>query len=124
MPLTLAHILGVIALLHPTTVTHRPAATAAAFFVTGLKFELGPCYLQYLEPCSVDVIQFYLFSSQRPHRAPIVLDARQPELPDWVDLAGGQTKVIVHGYGGNLDFYATKAIRDGECDMALCVRVR
>lgn len=112
-PTLVAHILSAMTLLHPT-VTHRPAAVA------GFKFDIGPCYLQYLEPCSDDVIQLYLFTSKRPNRAPILIDARQPELPEWVDLANGRTKVIVHGYGGNLDFYATKAIRDGEWCRFVC----
>lgn len=86
-----------------------------AAHVDGLQFQLGGCFLQYLEPCSEEVIQYYLFSSEQPRSAPIALSARTPELPEWVDLTRGQTKVIVHGYGGNLDFYATKAIRDGEC---------
>lgn len=81
----------------------------------GIEFELGGCILQYLEPCSEEVIQYYLFSSRRPNAAPLALDARAPDVPDWVDVRGGETKVIVHGYGGHLDFFATKAIRDGEC---------
>lgn len=79
-----------------------------------IKFEVGPCFLQFLEPCTEEVIQFYLFSSQRPKAAPTMLSLQQPQLPDWINLADGHTKLIVHGYGGNLDFYATKAIRDGE----------
>lgn len=79
-----------------------------------IKFEIGPCFLQFLEPCNEEVIQFYLFSSKRPKAAPTMLSLQQPEVPDWINLADGSTKLIVHGYGGNLDFYATKAIRDGE----------
>lgn len=114
------------ALGHPTIVaTVLIAALVNTLLrVDCLKFELGPCFLQYLEPCSEEVIQFYFFSSERPHSAPIALDAHQPELPEWVDLAQGQTKVIVHGYGGNLDFYATKAIRDGECGATAVSAVR
>lgn len=77
-------------------------------------FELGPCLLQYFEPCSEEVIQYYLFTSDRPNSAPIVLNPKKPFIPDWVNLQDKSNKFIVHGYGGNLDFYATKAIRDGE----------
>lgn len=79
-----------------------------------LSFELGPCLLQYFEPCSEEVIQYYLFSSDRPNSAPIVLNPKIPIVPEWVNLQDNSNKFIVHGYGGNLDFYATKAIRDGE----------
>lgn len=103
---------------HPRVQLVRISVVAIVLQLAGridaIKFSLGPCFLQYLEPCSEEVIQFYLFSSERPHRAPIVLNARQPELPDYVDLTRDTTKVIVHGYGGNVDFYATKTIRDGE----------
>lgn len=81
---------------------------------TAIKFEIGPCFLQYLEPCTEDVIQFYLFTSDRPDDGPTVLSVQRPLVPKWIDLSRGSTKLIVHGYGGNLDFYATKAIREGE----------
>lgn len=91
-----------------------------ASVAAGFEFTLGPCFLQYLEPCSAQVIQYYLFSSDRPDAAPTVMSTDQPTVPDWVRLTadGYTTKLIVHGYGGNVDFFATKAIRDGWCDDA------
>lgn len=91
-------------------------AVATLSFVNSFEFTLGPCFLQYLEPCSAQVIQYYLFSSDRPDAAPTALSSDQPTVPDWVRLTaadGYTTKLIVHGYGGNVDFFATKAIRDG-----------
>lgn len=76
------------------------------------KLKLGPCVLQYFEPCSKNAIQFYLFSSDRPiNEAPTVLDAAYPEFPKWANLTK-DLKIIVHGYAGNLDFNATKTIRN------------
>lgn len=78
------------------------------------EFSWGPCFLQYHEPCSEHAIQYYLFTSDRPDSAPTVLSAERPSVPDWMRLNGYANKVIVHGYGGNAEFFATKAIRDGE----------
>lgn len=77
------------------------------------KLKLGPCVLQYLEPCSKNTIQFYLFSSDRPiNEAPtLLLDSAKPNLPKWIDLRK-ELKIIVHGYAGNLDFNATRTIRN------------
>lgn len=73
--------------------------------------ELGPCLLQYLEPCTNTTIQFYLFTSDRPKAAPILMDNENPVMPSnfnpQYDL-----KLIAHGYAGNLDFNATKSIRN------------
>lgn len=84
--------------------------------IDAIEFELGPCLLQYLEPCSDEVIQFYMFSSDRPNSAPLLLDPKNLTIPKWLKL-NHMNKLIVHGYGGNLDFYATKAIRNGEWNI-------
>lgn len=81
-----------------------------------VQFELGPCLLQYLEPCSDEVIQFYMFSSNTPHSAPLLFDLKNLTIPKWFNLTNSN-KLIVHGYAGNLDFYATKAIRNGELNI-------
>lgn len=81
-----------------------------------VQFELGPCLLQYLEPCSDEVIQFYIFSSDRANSAPVLLDPKNLKIPKWLNL-NNSNKLIVHGYAGNLDFYATKAIRNGEWNI-------
>lgn len=87
-----------------------------------VEFAWGPCILQYLEPCSENVIQYYLFSSDRPTSAPYLLDSKHPTIPHWINLNSSyKNKLIVHGYGGHLDFYATKAIRDGELNTNQCV---
>lgn len=84
--------------------------------IGAVQFELGPCLLQYLEPCSDEVIQFYMFSSDRPESAPVLLDLKNLTIPKWFNL-NNSNKLIVHGYAGNLDFYATKAIRNGEWNI-------
>ncbi len=84
--------------------------------VAAVQFELGPCLLQYLEPCSDEVIQFYMFSSTRPNSAPVLLDPKNLTIPKWLNL-NNSNKLIVHGYAGNLDFYATKTIRTGELNV-------
>uniref|UniRef100_A0A336LVZ1 CSON006087 protein n=1 Tax=Culicoides sonorensis TaxID=179676 RepID=A0A336LVZ1_CULSO len=73
--------------------------------------ELGPCLLQYLEPCTNNTIQFYLFTSDRPRAAPILMDNENPILPSNFDPTYDM-KLIAHGYAGNLDFNATKSIRN------------
>lgn len=76
------------------------------------KLKLGPCVLQYYEPCSKNIIQFYLFSSDRSiNEAPTLINSAKPELPNWVDLRKNM-KIIVHGYAGNLDFNATRTVRN------------
>lgn len=87
-------------------------ATTAAV-VSGHKFEVGPCLLQYLEPCTSDTIQFYLFSSANPDDAPILLDNEFPVVSSELFDMRWNTKLIVHGYAGNLDFNATRAVRNG-----------
>ena len=79
------------------------------------ELELGPCYLQFLEPCANNSIQFFLFSSDKPYDPPIRLDNILPEL----QLGANETttksfKMIIHGYGGHLDFNGSKQIRKGE----------
>lgn len=91
-----------------------PSAVVLLTIVQCIKFEFGPCLLQYLEPCSEEVIQYYLFSSDHPLSAPILLNSKTPTIPEPFNLYNKTNKLIVHGYGGHLDFYATKAIRDGE----------
>lgn len=81
------------------------------FFVNGHILELGPCLLQYLEPCTNTTIQFYLFTSDRPRAAPILMNNENPVMPPNFN-ATHDLKLIVHGYAGNLDFNATKSIRN------------
>lgn len=76
-------------------------------------FTFGPCLLQYLEPCTSNTIQFYLFTSDQPNNAPILLENDDPQLPNGFNLDYAM-KIIVHGYAGNLDFNATKSIRNGK----------
>lgn len=90
--------------------------SSIAIQIGAVQFELGPCLLQYLEPCSDEVIQFYMFSSNRPTSAPLLLDPKNLTMPKWLNL-NNSNKLIVHGYAGNLDFYATKAIRNGELNI-------
>lgn len=79
--------------------------------ISGHKLEWGPCLVHFLEPCHSDNIQFYLFSSARPmNQIPVILDAVSPEVPDWVNLTY-PLKIIIHGYGGFVDYNATRMIR-------------
>lgn len=78
-----------------------------------VQFELGTCLLQYLEPCSQKFIKFYVFSSEKPDNSPIKINPDNITWPEWIDLRK-TNKMIIHGYGGNWDFYATKKIRKGK----------
>lgn len=79
------------------------------------EFELGPCYLQYLEPCANNSILFYLFSGERPRDQPILLDNISPMLEfEFNETAAKNFKMIIHGYGGHLDFNGSKQIRKGK----------
>lgn len=84
-------------------------------FLCGSEIELGPCFLQYLEPCANNSIQFFLFSSDRSGDAPVLLDNIEPMLPKHFNNATDQKiyKMIIHGYGGSLDFNGSKLIRNG-----------
>ncbi|XP_058452169.1 pancreatic lipase-related protein 2-like [Malaya genurostris] len=75
------------------------------------EFSIGPCHFLYLEPCTSDTIEFYLFTSDKPQDAPILLDNIDPKVPSHINLKY-RNKLIVHGYGGNIDFNATKMIRN------------
>ena len=73
------------------------------------------CFLQYLEPCANNSIQFFLFSSDTPSDAPVLLDNIEPMLPKNFSNSTDQKiyKMIIHGYGGSLDFNGSKLIRNG-----------
>lgn len=78
------------------------------------EFELGPCYLQYFEPCANNSILFYLFSGERPRDQPVLLDNISPYLElDSNETVAKNFKMIIHGYGGHLDFNGSKQIRRG-----------
>lgn len=78
------------------------------------EIELGPCYLQFLEPCANNSIQFFLFSSDNPRNKPILLDNISPLLDlDYNETVTKNFKMIIHGYGGHLDFNGSKQIRNG-----------
>lgn len=75
------------------------------------KFQWGPCLVHFFEPCSSDMIQFYLFSSDQPaNQLPVVLDHVSPKPPQWLNMSYPM-KMIIHGYGGYLDYNATRMIR-------------
>lgn len=78
------------------------------------EFEVGPCFLQYLEPCANNSIQFFLFTSERPTDEPVLLHNISPILPlDPNEIIAKSFKMIIHGYGGHLDFNGSKQIRKG-----------
>lgn len=107
---------------HTSRMKKRTILTVAATFLAisiGLlsarEFELGPCYLQFSETCSNNSIQFFLFSSEFPEDAPLRLDKVRPKLPLGRDeIAASRVKLIIHGYGGHLDFNGSKHVRNGE----------
>ncbi|XP_058120411.1 phospholipase A1-like [Anopheles ziemanni] len=74
------------------------------------EFSIGPCQFQYMEPCTSKTIAFYIFSSEHPKDGPILLDPIDPHVPAHISL-NRTNKLIVHGYGGSIDFNATKMIR-------------
>ncbi|XP_052864484.1 uncharacterized protein LOC128271087 [Anopheles cruzii] len=73
-------------------------------------WKIGPCQVQFLEPCTSKTIAFYVFSSDHPNDGPILLDSIDPRVPEHISL-NLTNKLIVHGYGGSIDFNATKKIR-------------
>lgn len=78
------------------------------------ELEVGPCFLQYLEPCANNSIQFFLFTSESPEDEPTLLDNISPVLPlDVNETESKSFKMIIHGYGGHLDFNGSKQIRKG-----------
>lgn len=79
------------------------------------ELELGPCFLSFLEPCANNSIQFFLFSSERPEDEPVLLDNISPDLElGFNEMTNKTFKMIIHGYGGNLDFNGSKQIRNGK----------
>lgn len=85
---------------------------ACVFRAIAVKFEIGPCSVYFSENCLPDSIEMYLFASERPTE-PIHLNRNNLTLPEWMHL-NRTNKLLVHGYGGNLEFFATKTIRDGK----------
>ncbi|CRL03996.1 CLUMA_CG017114, isoform A, partial [Clunio marinus] len=77
------------------------------------EFELGPCYLSFLEPCANNSIQFFLYSNDTPLNQPILLDNLSPNLElDYNATIKKNFKMIIHGYGGHLDANGFKQIRN------------
>lgn len=59
-------------------------------------------------------MKFYIFSSEYSESVAIQIDAKRPKIPEWIDFGPRtRTKLLVHGYGGSLEFHGTKAIRNG-----------
>lgn len=85
-----------------------------------INFEIGSCSVFTSEKCLADSIEMYLFTSERPDE-PIHLKGKNLSLPDWVNL-NRTNKLIAHGYGGNLEFFATKTIRNGICSVSTIIR--
>ncbi|XP_052895462.1 phospholipase A1-like [Anopheles moucheti] len=99
---------------HPRNLSQCFRLVLLLFFIRDIvrahEFSIGPCQFQYLEPCTSKTIAFYIFSSEHPQDGPVLLDAIDPHVPEHISL--NQTnKLIVHGYGGSIDFNATKMIR-------------
>lgn len=79
----------------------------------GPEVEIGPCLVQFLEPCSFDTIKFYIYTNNFTTYEPEPLSALEPHVADFIDLEKS-TKLLVHGYAGNVDFNWTKQIQTGE----------
>lgn len=77
-----------------------------------VKFDIGSCSVRFSEKCEPDSIDVYLFASDRPDES-VHLNGNNLTLPDWINL-DRTNKLLVHGYGGNLEFFATKIIRNGK----------
>jgi len=79
------------------------------------EFEIGPCYLQFLDPCTNDSIKFFLFTSDSTDDKPILLDSFLPMLATGPNKTMETNfKMIIHGYGGHLDANGSKYIRNGK----------
>lgn len=84
---------------------------ASVSIVSAVKLEIGTCLLPISEKCTSETISVYLFTSDRRNES-ILLNPDAINLPEWINL-NRTNKLLVHGYGGNLEFYATKTIRNG-----------
>lgn len=85
------------------------------------EFEVGPCFLQFLEPCANNSIQFFMFTSNKPRAAPVLLDNIAPLLLGYNDTVDTNYKMIIHGYGGHLDFNGSRQIRNGKSSSSLLI---
>lgn len=90
-------------------------SAGAIYLINCVELEIGSCLLQYMEPCSEKFIKFYLYTSDYPNNSVVIqVNGKKPKIPEWFNFgAKMKTKIIIHGYGGNLDFYGTKAIKNG-----------
>lgn len=78
-----------------------------------LSIKVGSCVHHIAEKCTQQNIRYFLFNSYSDFNESISIDPNHIKLPDWIDFTK-TNKLIVHGYGGNLEFFATKIIRNGK----------
>ncbi|XP_055918639.1 uncharacterized protein LOC129950742 [Eupeodes corollae] len=75
----------------------------------GLNITLGSCVVQYWEECESEFVKFYVSTSDHPQYEPYLINSSRTLLPQWVN-PGNQYKLVIHGYGGGLEYEQTKAI--------------
>ncbi|XP_063241619.1 putative endothelial lipase [Bacillus rossius redtenbacheri] len=94
-----------------------PSKSARGQVVQGVRLDwnIGPCKLQVFEPCEHAAVTTYLFTRDHRYR----LDPKDPRPPEHFD-PGVPTKVIVHGYTGDVDYNVTAAIRDAYLAQGGC----
>lgn len=77
-------------------------------YCSGYQIAFGPCPLQIQEPCQGEAIKFILYANTSYAE---ILDPFKPKLPAFFN-SSAQTKIIIHGYTGKLD-YATLFLSRG-----------
>ncbi|KAL0266521.1 UNVERIFIED_CONTAM: hypothetical protein PYX00_009033 [Menopon gallinae] len=70
---------------------------------------LGPCVLDIGDPCTPDKILFYLYTSESKENA-VNITVKDIAIPPGYDV-NADTKVLIHGYAGNVGFKGMVAIR-------------
>ncbi|GLV32687.1 uncharacterized protein CBL_00606 [Carabus blaptoides fortunei] len=68
---------------------------------------IGPCPVHIDEPCDSGVIKFYLYQNSS-HTD--LLDPFKPKLPSYFNTTTS-TKIIIHGYSGNMDFATSTIVK-------------
>lgn len=83
----------------------------------GVNLTVGSCVIQYLEVCASNFVKFYISTSDYPEKEPYVLTKDNTTLPPWI-ASNNDYKLVIHGYGGGIEFKQTKEIQKGDCKSA------
>lgn len=79
----------------------------------GVNLTVGSCVIQYLEVCASNFVTFHVSTSDYPDREPYILTKDNTTLPPWI-APTNDYKLVIHGYGGGIEFKQTKEIQRGK----------